>query len=184
MNPGEPATKSFLFLSSDSLGLCQVAERRLSLDLALRRSAFRGCLVKRQRRLARIWNVGSFVRRLLLGRHCPKPYAERTTLTSPELPASNSKVEEMPGNFKLPSYTVYFDTNTAYSRKPSECVSPKIIKSIESARKVTKVDLRVPEVVFEELIYQQFKIACSAVENLQKNSETLRVVCGSAVVRV
>jgi hypothetical protein len=88
----------------------------------------------------------------------------------------------MPGDFKVPNYTVYFDTNTAYSKRPSDPVSPKIIKSIESARKVTTVDVRVPEVVFEELIYQQFKIASSAVENLQKNSETLRVVCGRSAL--
>ena len=91
--------------------------------------------------------------------------------------------EEMPGNFKLPNYTVYFDTCTAYSRKPSDLVSPNIIKSIESARKLTIVDVRVPEVVFEELTYQQFDIANSAVENLQKNSETLRVVCGSSAIK-
>lgn len=89
----------------------------------------------------------------------------------------------MPGDYKTPNYTLYFDTNAAYSKKPSDSVSPKIISSLVSARKLTTVNVRVPEVVFEELIYQQFKIAQSAAENLQKNSKTIQEVCGNEVIQ-
>src|ERR1017187_2006889 len=83
----------------------------------------------------------------------------------------------MSATYKLPSYTVYFDTNVAYSKKPSEPISTKLLKSIEKARVLTRIAVRVPEVVLEELAYQQFLIAHAATENLKKNSKTLLDVC-------
>jgi hypothetical protein len=84
----------------------------------------------------------------------------------------------MSSNYKLPNYTVYFDANTAYSKKPSEAISSKLLKSIEKARTLTRIDVWVPEVVLEELAYQQFVIALAAGENLKKNYKTLLDVCG------
>jgi hypothetical protein len=89
----------------------------------------------------------------------------------------------MPGDYKTPSYTIYFDTNTAYSKRPSELVTPRLITAIKSARKLTDVDVRVPEVVLEELIYQQFKVANSTIENWSKNSQTLADVCGTPLIK-
>ena len=86
----------------------------------------------------------------------------------------------MSANYKLPNYTVYFDANVAYSKKPSEPISPRLLKSIEKARTLTRIDVRVPEVVLEELAYQQFVIAHAAGENLKKNYKTLLDVCGLA----
>ena len=68
----------------------------------------------------------------------------------------------MSANYKLPNYTVYFDANVAYSKKPSEPISPRLLKSIDKARTLTRIDVRVPEVVLEELAYQQFVIAYAA----------------------
>src|SRR5438445_5321225 len=90
----------------------------------------------------------------------------------------------MSTNYKLPTYTLYFDANIAYSKKPSEPISTKLLKSIEKARALTRIAVRVPEVVLEELAYQQFVIAYAAVENLKKNSKTLSEVCGLAVSQV
>jgi len=87
----------------------------------------------------------------------------------------------MSANYKLPNYTVYFDANVAYSKKPSEPISPRLLKSIEKARTLTRIDVRVPEVVLEELAYQQFVIAYAAGQNLKKNYKTLLDVCGLAV---
>ena len=85
----------------------------------------------------------------------------------------------MPGEYKLPEYTVYFDTNTAYSKKLAEPISARLICSIEAARKLTPLDVRIPEVVFEELIYQKFKVAKSVTENLKKNSKNLSDLCST-----
>ncbi len=60
----------------------------------------------------------------------------------------------MSANYKLPNYTVYFDANIAYSKKPSERISNKLLTSIEKARALTRIGVRVPEVVLEELAYQ------------------------------
>jgi hypothetical protein len=84
----------------------------------------------------------------------------------------------MSANYKLPNYTVYFDANVAYSKKPSEPISARLLKSIEKARMLTRIDVRVPEVVLEELAYQQFVIAHAAGDNLKKNYKTLLDVCG------
>ena len=89
----------------------------------------------------------------------------------------------MSANYKLPNYTVYFDANIAYSKKPSEPISNKLLTSIEKARALTRIGVRVPEVVFEELAYQQFRIAHAAAENLKKNSTTLSDVCGSVALQ-
>jgi hypothetical protein len=88
----------------------------------------------------------------------------------------------MPADYETPNYTVYFDTNTAYSKKPSDAVATNIVKAIATARQFASVDVRVPEVVLEELIYQQFSIAKAAAENLRKNLTTLMDVCGSAEI--
>lgn len=85
---------------------------------------------------------------------------------------------QMSDDFTMPEYTLYFDTNTAYSKKPSEPVAGKLHSVLALARKLTSVEVRVPDVVFEELIYQQFKIADAALENLKKNARTLKDVCG------
>lgn len=89
-----------------------------------------------------------------------------------------NSVNHMSDDFTMPEYTLYFDTNTAYSKKPSEPISGKLVSAIALARKHTSVEVRVPEVVFEELIHQQFKIADAALENLRKNARTLKDVCG------
>ncbi|MEY2493980.1 MAG: hypothetical protein QOJ45_472 [Verrucomicrobiota bacterium] len=83
----------------------------------------------------------------------------------------------MASKFKLPAYTVYIDTSVAYSRKPSEAISRKLCQWIERSRSHTSVDVRVPDVVVEELAYQQFAIAQAATLNLKKNSQTLKEVC-------
>jgi PIN domain len=87
-------------------------------------------------------------------------------------------------NFKLPSYVLYFDTNVAYSKKPSEPISNKLVKAIQQGRALTSIDVRVPEVVVEELIYQQFVIAEAASENLTKNSKTLLDVCSLDIATI
>ena len=86
----------------------------------------------------------------------------------------------MSANYKLPNYTLYFDANVAYSKKPAEPISGRLLKSIEKARTLTRIDVRVPEVVLEELAYQQFVIAYAAGQNLKKNYKTLLDVCGLA----
>jgi PIN domain len=90
----------------------------------------------------------------------------------------------MPADYKLPLYTIYVDTNVAYSKKPSEPISGKLVKFATAVRARTQVSLRMPEVVVEELTYQQFKIAESAAENLKKNFNTLRSVCGMGELKI
>jgi predicted protein tyrosine phosphatase len=87
----------------------------------------------------------------------------------------------MAANYKLPKYTIYFDANIAYSKKPAEPISAKLLKAIEKASALTQIDVRVPEVVVEELAYQQFVIAQAATENLKKNAKTLLQVSGLTV---
>jgi hypothetical protein len=84
----------------------------------------------------------------------------------------------MARTYKLPHYVLYLDTNAAYSKKPSESISGKLLRAVEEARTLTQIDVRLPEVVLEELAYQQFVIAVAAKENLQKNYKTLLDVCG------
>ncbi len=90
----------------------------------------------------------------------------------------------MSAPYKLPNYTVYFDANAAYSKKPSEPISAKLLKFIEKARALTRIEVRVPEIVLEELAYQQFIIAQAASENLKKNFKTLIDVCGLSTLQV
>ena len=90
----------------------------------------------------------------------------------------------MPTKYKLPNYTVYVDANVAYSRKPSEPISAKLLKFVDQARAQTPTDVRIPEVVIEELAYQQFVLAQAAAENLKKNVKTLSDVCGSQELAV
>jgi hypothetical protein len=87
----------------------------------------------------------------------------------------------MSANYKLPNYTIYFDANIAYSKKPAEPISAKLLKAIKKASTLTRIDVRVPEVVVEELAYQQFVIAQAATENLKKNAKTLVEVSGLTV---
>lgn len=84
----------------------------------------------------------------------------------------------MAADYKVPAYTLYIDTSVAHSRKPSEPISGKLRKWTDRAKTLTSVEIRVPEVVIEELTYQQFAIAQAAAENRKKNTQTLKDVCG------
>ena len=87
----------------------------------------------------------------------------------------------MAANYKLPKYTIYFDANIAYTKKPAEPISAKLLTAVKKASALTQIDVRVPEVVVEELAYQQFVIAQAATENLKKNARTLLQVSGLTV---
>jgi len=80
--------------------------------------------------------------------------------------------------FILPEYTVYFDTNAAYSPKPNEPISGGFLAALAEIRKLTAVAAKVPSVVIHELCYQRTHMALQAAENQRKNAETIRQISG------
>jgi len=87
-------------------------------------------------------------------------------------------------DFALPNYTVYFDTNAAFSRKPNEPISGGFLGALAEVRQLTGVEARVPDVVVRELWYQKTQAALQAAENQRKNAETIKQVSGIATLQI
>ena len=83
-------------------------------------------------------------------------------------------------DFALPEYTVYFDTNAAYSPKPNEPISGGFLEALSQIRRLTSAVAKVPSVVVQELCYQKTNAAFQAAENHRKNAETIKQICGIA----
>jgi hypothetical protein len=86
--------------------------------------------------------------------------------------------------FILPEYTVYFDTNAAYSPKPNEPISGGFVAALAEIRKLTGVVAKVPSVVIQELCYQRTQMALQAAENQRKNAETIKQVSGIVTPKI
>ncbi len=80
----------------------------------------------------------------------------------------------------MPEYTVYFDTNAAFSPKPDEPISTGFLEVLSQIRQLTSVVTKVPSVVVEEICYQKTQAALKAAENQRKNAETIQQVSGIA----
>jgi hypothetical protein len=87
-------------------------------------------------------------------------------------------------SYTLPEYTLYFDTNTVYSPKPSEPVSGGFLAALAEIRKLTEVVAKAPSIVVQELCYQKTQAGFRAAENLRKNAETIRQVTGIEAPKV
>lgn len=81
-------------------------------------------------------------------------------------------------DFALPEYTVYFDTNAAFSPKPNEPISGGFLEALSQVRRLTNAVAKVPGVVIQELCYQKTEVALRAAENQRKNAETIKQISG------
>ena len=81
-------------------------------------------------------------------------------------------------DFALPAYTVYFDTNAAFSPRPNEPISAGFLEALSQTCQLTNAVVKVPSVVIQELLYQKTQAALQAAENQRKNAETIKQICG------
>lgn len=100
---------------------------------------------------------------------------------SPEVPPCRlpaGRPTRIMNDFALPGYTVYFDTNVAFSPKPNQPISPGFGEALAQVRQLTNAVVKVSSVVIQELWYQKTQVALQAAANQRKNAETIKQICG------
>jgi hypothetical protein len=88
------------------------------------------------------------------------------------------------GTFDLPDFIVVPDTNALHTKKPAQIVSSGFDSLWNECSQITTLKLFVPDIVKQELMFQQVFIAQQSRENALKNLNTMAEITGTTMPKL
>jgi hypothetical protein len=79
---------------------------------------------------------------------------------------------------RTPTYSVIPDSNSLFTNKPQQIVSPGFEAEWNNCRKFGKGRIEVPAIVVGEILFQKFSTVRQSLENLSKNMATVKDCTG------